>query len=302
MKSTPVSAIARTVSRLTPPEASRVGLPPVGVGVAQLDRGAQRRRVHVVEQQLVGAGAERVGGLVEVVAPRPRSAARGGPCGPRRPPSRCCPAAAMWFSLIRKASKRPIRWLVPPPAATAAFSSLRRPGVVLRVSRIRALGAGDRLDVAGGQRRHPGEVAEEVQRGALGGEERAGGAAGDQHLGRARPGATRPRRPASRPPPPRTGAIVSATRSSPKTTPGAFWTIRARRGRLGRDRRLAGDVAVAEVLGQRPGDQLAHLLGGNCGHHVGAPYRERRGGANLTSARLGDVESTRWQSYRRSRR
>ena len=31
-----------------------------------------------------------------------------------------------------------MRWLVPPPAATAAFSSARSPGVVLRVSRTRA--------------------------------------------------------------------------------------------------------------------------------------------------------------------
>ncbi len=37
------------------------------MGVAQFDRGAHRRRVHVVEQEHVGAGAERVGGVVEVV-------------------------------------------------------------------------------------------------------------------------------------------------------------------------------------------------------------------------------------------
>src|SRR2546426_730798 len=42
----------------------------------------------------------------------------------------------MWFSLISTASWRPMRWLRPPPAATAAFSSDRSPGVVLRVSRI----------------------------------------------------------------------------------------------------------------------------------------------------------------------
>ena len=44
------------------------------------------------------------------------------------------PAAAMWFSLISTASYRPARWLLAPPAATAAFSSARIPGVVLRVS------------------------------------------------------------------------------------------------------------------------------------------------------------------------
>ena len=35
------------------------------------------------------------------------------------------PAMAMWFSLIRIASWRPMRWLRPPPAATACFSSSR---------------------------------------------------------------------------------------------------------------------------------------------------------------------------------
>ena len=40
----------------------------------------------------------------------------------------------MWFSLIRIASYSPARWLLAPPAATAAFSSARMPGVVLRVS------------------------------------------------------------------------------------------------------------------------------------------------------------------------
>ena len=40
----------------------------------------------------------------------------------------------MWFSSIRIASYSPARWLLAPPAATAAFSSARSPGVVLRVS------------------------------------------------------------------------------------------------------------------------------------------------------------------------
>ncbi len=44
------------------------------------------------------------------------------------------PAAAMWFSLIKIASNSPTRWLLAPPAATAAFSSVLSPGVVLRVS------------------------------------------------------------------------------------------------------------------------------------------------------------------------
>ena len=60
----------------------------------------------------------------------------------RRAPARTAaptpPAMKAWFSLIRIWSQSPMRWLTPPPARTAAFSSSRRPGVVLRVSRIRA--------------------------------------------------------------------------------------------------------------------------------------------------------------------
>ncbi len=45
------------------------------------------------------------------------------------------PAAATWLSFISAASPSPIRWFTPPPHRTAYFSSWRRPGVVLRVSR-----------------------------------------------------------------------------------------------------------------------------------------------------------------------
>src|SRR4051812_2236096 len=44
------------------------------------------------------------------------------------------PAAAAWSSLTNIPSKSAPRWLVPPPARTAAFSNSRIPGVVLRVS------------------------------------------------------------------------------------------------------------------------------------------------------------------------
>ena len=45
---------------------------------------------------------------------------------------------ARWLSLTRMPSDSEPRWLTPPPARTAAFSRARRPGVVLRVSRMRA--------------------------------------------------------------------------------------------------------------------------------------------------------------------
>ena len=43
-----------------------------------------------------------------------------------------------WLSLTRMPSESEPRWFTPPPARTAAFSRARRPGVVLRVSRMRA--------------------------------------------------------------------------------------------------------------------------------------------------------------------
>ena len=46
------------------------------------------------------------------------------------------PATRMWFSFSITASNRPMRWLLPPPQRTAYFCARRRPGIVLRVSRI----------------------------------------------------------------------------------------------------------------------------------------------------------------------
>ena len=60
---------------------------------------------------------------------------------PARAPARPRPRSAMWLSLISTASSRPKRWLMPPPQRTAYFSKARRPGVVLRVQTMRALGA-----------------------------------------------------------------------------------------------------------------------------------------------------------------
>ena len=48
------------------------------------------------------------------------------------------PTAARWLSLSITQSDRLPRWFDPPPARTAAFSSDRSPGVVLRVSQMRA--------------------------------------------------------------------------------------------------------------------------------------------------------------------
>ena len=76
---------------------------------------------------------------------------------------------ARWLSLTSTASERLERWLTPPPAWTAAFSSARSPGVVLRVSStctagLRAWAAATYRAVKRGDAREP---AQEVERGAL---------------------------------------------------------------------------------------------------------------------------------------
>ena len=47
------------------------------------------------------------------------------------------PAKSTWLSFSKIISNNPIRWLTPPPILTASFSTIRRPGVVLRVSNTR---------------------------------------------------------------------------------------------------------------------------------------------------------------------
>ena len=161
--------------------------------------------VHVVEQQPVGLGAERGGDLLEVAAldldREVRLAARAAATASARPPAR-----ATWFSLIRIASKRPMRWLTPPPAATACFSSARRPGSRLAGVEDPRPGPGDRLDEARGQGGDAREVAEQVERGPLRRQQPRRRAGGEGDVGRHRLAPAGPRRPGCRPSRPRTGA------------------------------------------------------------------------------------------------
>ena len=144
---------------------------------------------------------------------------------------------------------------MPPPAATAAFSSPPQPGRRLAGVEDAWRRSGDRLDVAGGQRRDPGEVAEEVERGPLGGEQRAGRAAGQQHLG---------------------GHLLAPLalddealdlldpalahrlghQLEPEDDSRALSARSAPAPAVLGHGRLGGHVAAAEVLGQRPRDQL----------------------------------------------
>ena len=86
------------------------------------------------------------------------------------------PARRMWLSLIRMPSSSPPRWLVPPPARTAYFSSARSVGVVLRVSRTVMRAAGG-VDEPPRQRRDAGQPLQEVERRPLGGQHRRAPAA-----------------------------------------------------------------------------------------------------------------------------
>ncbi len=149
-----------------------------------------------------------------------------------------------------------MRWFVPPPAATAAFSISRSPGVVLRVSRIRAVVPSTASTNRRRERRHAAEALQEVEGAALGDQD-PGRRAGDaQHLGAGLvPHALG-----------RETAHLGARVALPE---GLLGGVEAEddAGRLLRDRRhaagvrgdgrLGGEIAVADVLGERARDQLA---------------------------------------------
>ena len=201
------------------------------------------------------AGGERLVDLGVVAALDLERERRARPRARRATASPTPPAIAAWFSLMRIASKSPTRWLVPPPATTAAFSSSRSPGVVLRVSRTRARVPATARDVARGQRRHPAEALQEVQRRALGGEQRGGVALERRAPGRRSRHAPSSARGATR------AAGSSAAKHAlggvePKSTPGCLLRDPRPRARAGRDGRLRRHVAGADVLGQRAGDEV----------------------------------------------
>src|SRR6266542_4067068 len=128
-KSTPVSAISRTVSSVTPPEASSLVWPASETASRSIQGSMLSRRIRSAPASWASRTSSRLSASTStgsvVSDERARSTA-----------ARMPPARRMWLSLIRTASYSPRRWFVPPPQRTAYFSRLRRPGVVLRVSRI----------------------------------------------------------------------------------------------------------------------------------------------------------------------
>ena len=216
ISSTPVSAIARTFSSVTPPDASSRARP-----LCERNRGGELVRRHVVEEDRVDPRRERLRDLGERVALDldGKIGRRAQPLDRARVPSRL---RARWLSFTSTPSSRPKRWFRPPPQATACFSSRRRPGVVLRVSRIATPRSRHGVDVAARQRRDAGEPAEEVQRDALAREDRAQRA----RDARRRPSCARRACPSSTSASNRTsGSSARKTASaaaSPQTTPASF--------------------------------------------------------------------------------
>src|SRR5690606_8857507 len=135
MKSTPSSAIARRPSRPTLPETSS-GMRPAN-GAERAMRTASRRvaasksstRMRSQPASSASRSSSRVS--TSTISGRSGRAARAAWIAAVTEP-----ATRTWFSLSITASYRPMRWLAPPPARIAYFCAWRRPGRVLRVSRM----------------------------------------------------------------------------------------------------------------------------------------------------------------------
>ena len=168
MKSTPVSATARTVSSVIPPDASSSR-----PAARRAHRLAQLVRGHVVEQHPRHAGGQ---GLLQLVERRAlhldaHARRRRGQRAPRGLAHSAGERGVVLLDQDRVVAGR-CGGSSPPPARTASFSSARSPGVVLRVSRMRTPVPSTASHVAGGERGDAREAAEEVERHALAGEDR----------------------------------------------------------------------------------------------------------------------------------
>ena len=222
-----------------------------------------RRRVKLSSSTSSAPSGEHLVELVERVdldlARQVRRVAR----GRRSSAAPTDPAAATWLSLISTASPRPSRWLTPPPQRTAYFSSSRRPGRVLRVSRMRAPVPSTASTQAGSRsrRRRGGR---EVERGPLGGEQAADGRADGQRGRRPRPS----RSPSGAGGEDRVAVDAEHGVAAPRGRPGnPASTPRARavkpadrHGVGGHGRRGGGVGAVAQVLGERGADDAQQVV------------------------------------------
>ena len=183
---------------------------------------------------------------------------RAAPRAPAAPPPPRRRPSAEWFSLIRMKSNSPMRWLTPPPCATARFSSSPQPGRGLaRVEDLRAARRRTERTMRAvlvatpeSRPRKFSAVRSAVSSARAEPSTRSTGPAlaplalGPEPLDRARrdrAAGTPPRR-----------------RRARRSRPGAFCVIVARARAPGVDGGLGGRVSVADVLGERSVDQLSH--------------------------------------------
>ena len=204
----------------------------------------------------------------------------------------------MWLSLTRIASYRPMRWLRPPPAATACFSSARRPGVVLRVSSTSTPVPAQLVDARAPSRsRCPTGAARKLSADALAGQQRARVALELSDRARAAPRATRP--PAR--------AALDARRAGR----GAGTPPRRRRGRRprpapsarsARRRACPGSTTASVVRSPAPTSSASAraIRSSTSGVEARAGTRTRRALALAACPRRSDSRSCRAASARRS--
>ena len=160
-----------------------------------------------------------------------------------------------------------MRWLTPPPATTAAFSSSLRPGVVLRVSRIRAPVPSTARTKVAVIVATPERRASEVQREALRGEDRLSVPVDPQHRSSLAPDALvgQARQPDA--------PVERAEHVLGGLEPEDDARLLLRDRRLGasrlRDGRGAGQVAGTDVLGEPASDDGLELAAGGVVHRAG---------------------------------
>ena len=220
---TPVVAISRIVSSVTPPDASSSARPSTCAAAARNCSASCCRAGSAARPRQAPRRPP------PIVGTRPRAA---GPAArSSRAPNRLADAARQ-RGVVLLDQHRVVAARAVVGAAAARDRGLlesRSPGVVLRVSRILAPVPSTACTHVRGQRGNPGQLAEEVQRRALRGQDRA------------RAPSIRSTGPPSRhcpsgEPLDRDGRVercgtTSAARSSPKITPGAFCVIRPWPGR-----------------------------------------------------------------------
>src|SRR5579872_740010 len=137
-RSAPAAAKPATVSSVTPPDASTSTSD--ARGWPETCRTASARSAGVKLSQSTTVAPASTASLTWSIRSHSTSTMRPGQRSRAAFTAAAMPVPPRWLSFTSTASERLPRWFVPPPARTAAFSSARRPGVVLRVSSTRVRG------------------------------------------------------------------------------------------------------------------------------------------------------------------